>query len=119
MPTFPSLTKRPTYPLEEEREDATIRSSFEAGYEHTRPRFTRNRKMWKVKYKNMGATDKATLDSFVTTVREGSDAFTWTNPQDNVAYTVRFAQIPRYVCNLKMSDKNVTYFDVEFILRQV
>ena len=31
MPTFPTLTIPPTYPLDEQREDATIRSSFEAG----------------------------------------------------------------------------------------
>jgi len=119
MPTFPTLTKRPTYPLEEEREDATIRAPFEAGYEHARPRFTRNRKVWKVKYKNMGATDKATLDTFVTTVREGSDSFTWTNPQNDTSYTVTFLQIPRFTCNLRLSTTGVSYFDVEFVLKQV
>jgi phage-related protein len=96
MPTFPTLTYSCSFPIGEEREDATIRPGFESGYEHTRPRFTRSRKTFSIKYQNMIAADKATLETFVDTVREGADSFTWTHPQTAVAYTVRFNPIPKF-----------------------
>ncbi len=117
MSTFPTLSMPPTFPLDEQREDATIRSSFEAGYEHTRPRFTKVRYTWNIKYNLLPSADKATLEAFVTTVREGADSFTWTNPVDNVSHTVRFSQIPKYSCTLKNSDDS--YFDCDFQLRSV
>lgn len=117
MPTFPTLTIPPTYPLDEQREDATIRSAFEAGYEHTRPRFTRNRYTWVVKYNMMPSADKTTLEAFVTTVREGADKFSWTNPVDGAVHTVTFSQIPKYSCTLQTEDD--AYFDCDFQLRSV
>jgi phage-related protein len=117
MADFPTLTVYPTYPLDEQREDATIRSAFEAGYEHTRPRFTRNRYTWVVKYNMMPSADKTTLEAFVTTVREGADKFSWTNPVDSAAHTVTFSQIPKYSCTLQTEDD--AYFDCDFQLRSV
>lgn len=117
MPTFPTLTISPTYPLDEQREDATIRSSFEAGYEHTRPKFTKVRYTWTIKYNMLPSTDKTTLENFVTTVREGADSFSWINPVDNQSHTVRFSQIPKYSCILKNPDES--YFDCDFQLRSV
>jgi phage-related protein len=117
MPTFPTLNMLPTFPLDEQREDATIRSSFEAGYEHTRPRFTRVRYTWSVSYKMLPASDKSTLETFVTTVREGADSFSWTNPVDSTTHTVKFIQIPKYSCVLQNED--TSYFDCDFQLRSV
>lgn len=115
MATFPTLSIYPSFPLDEQREDATIRSQFEAGYEHTRPRFTRARYTWIVNYNMLPSTDKTTLEAFVTTVREGADVFNWTNPVDSAAYSVTFSQIPKYSCTLKNEDG--TYFDCDFQLR--
>lgn len=114
--TFPTLTAIQAVPMTEELEDATIRPPFEAGYEHTRPRFTRSRKTWSVKYEYMTNTDKTTLDAFVTTVRQGADSFSWTNPQDSTTYTVRFLTLPRYELVL---NRDGGFWNLEFQLRQV
>ena len=117
MPTFPTLTIIQAVPMTEEIEDATIRSSFEAGYEHTRPRFTRSRKTWSIRYEYMPNADKTTLDTFInTTVRQGADAFSWTNPQDSTTYTVRFLTLPKYELVL---NRDGGYWNLDFQLRQV
>jgi phage-related protein len=92
--TYPSLTAKPVYPIDEQREDSSIKTSMEAGYLHTRARFTRVRKSWKFKYNLMSSTDKGTLDTFLDTVKGTVDSFTWTNPVNNTSYTVRFLTIP-------------------------
>lgn len=112
--TFPTLLSLPTYPLEEEREDGTIRTPYEAGYEHTRPKFSRRgRKTWRVRYIYIPTADKDTLDAFITTVREGAYTFTWVNPQSAESIGVRFGEIPRfsYVIN--------GYWDCDFTVKEV
>lgn len=116
MSAFPTLTAIQAVPMTEETEDATIRSAFEAGYEHTRPRFTRARKTWTIRYEYMSNTDKTTLDAFVTTVRQGADSFSWTNPQDSVVYTVRFSSIPKYELVL---NRDGGYWNLDFQIKQV
>jgi phage-related protein len=117
MSAFPTLSQYPSFPLGEEREDSTLRSKFEDGYEQTRPKFTKIRYTWSLTYNNLTNTDKATLEAFVTTVREGADSFTWTNPVDSASYTVKFAQIPKYECTNKIV--SISYFDCSFTLRTV
>lgn len=117
MATFPTLTAIPAVPMTEETEDATIRSPFEAGYEHTRPRFTRVRKTWTIRYEYMSTSDKNTLDTFInSTVHQGSDSFSWTNPQDSTSYTVRFLSLPKYELVLNTGGG---LWNLEFQLRQV
>lgn len=117
MPTFPTLSRKPSFPLDEEREDAVIRSNFEGGYELSRVKFTKIRYTWTVSYSLLPDTDKATLEAFVTSVQGGADSFTWTNPVDSVVHTVRFSQIPKYSCTLQNNE--ASYFDVNFQLRSV
>jgi hypothetical protein len=112
--TYPTLTMLPSYPLEEEVEDGTIRTPYEAGYVHTRPKFTRRgRKTWKVNYKYMPTSDKSLLEGFVTSVREGAYTFTWTNPQNSSVTAVRFEELPKY------SYVTNTYWDCDFALKEV
>lgn len=116
MPSFPTLSVKPKYPIKEEKEDPTIRSDFEGGYQHTRPRNTRVRRKFTVQYHNLPETDKSgsnKLDDFVATVKFGADSFTWTHPDTGTSYTVRFAQIPAYQTIFK--DR----YDCEFILLEV
>ncbi len=96
MADFPTLTVSCSFPINEDREDSTIRSGYEAGYEHTRPRFTRTRRKFTIKYQNILADDKEDLEDFVDTVREGADIFTWTHPLTSITYNVRFDPIPRF-----------------------
>jgi len=112
--TYPTLAMLPSYPLEEEREDGTIKTPYEAGYEQTRPKFSRRgRKTWKLTYKYMPTNDKHSLNGFLTSVREGAYTFTWTNPQDASVTVVRFGELPKfsYVVN--------GYWDCDFSLKEV
>jgi hypothetical protein len=112
--TFPTLSTYPSYPLEETREDGTIKTSYEAGYEHTRPKFSRRgRKTYGVNYNYLPTTDKDTLDTFVTTVKEGSITFTWANPQSLSTITVRFGEIPKFSYILN------DYWECQFTLKEV
>lgn len=92
MPTFPTLSRAPSYPIDPdgEAEDVILRSPMEAGYEQTRPRTTRARRNFGVNYIGIEAADEALLRAFeTTTLRNGADAFTWTHPISGTVYTVR------------------------------
>lgn len=115
MPTFPTLSCKPAYPLNPDgtKEDATVKSPYEGGYEQTRPRFTRVRRRWGLKYPKMSAADKQTLESFEGTVHGGADSFTWTHPVTSTSYTVRFEGTINY------SNVHYNKYDVEFVLKEV
>ena len=117
MANFPTLTINPEVPLNENQEDPTIRSKFEGGYELTRPRFTRIRKAWTIKYRLLPAADKVLLDTFFNaTVLGGADAFNWTNPITSVVYVVRFTEPPVFK-NVMFGA--VQYYDVDIKLQEV
>lgn len=110
---WPNIQK-PSYNLTEDPEDAVIRSDFDAGYEITRPRFTRNRATFGLSWNAMKSADKATLATFYTTTTvNGSLYFTWTHPDDGVSHTVRFTGPPQY----KLIAVNL--WSVELKLREV
>lgn len=94
MPAFPTLSKPPSYPLDPDGDidDGILRSPKEAGYDQTRPRFTRTRRTWGVTYKGLPDADVVTLRAFeITTLRNGADLFTWAHPLEGNSYTVRLA----------------------------
>lgn len=92
MADFPTLSVYPSIHgwAEEVAVDPTIRNDYEAGYVITRARFTRIPKKWHVVYNAMPQSDKEILQAFENDVKVGSCAFNWTNPLDNIQYTVRF-----------------------------
>ena len=115
MPTFPTLTRAPIYPLDPdgELEDAVLRSSTEAGYQQTRPKFTRARRKFGVRYK-MSDADVVTLRDFErVTLINGSAAFTWTHPLTAASYTVHLAAPIRY------AKSSLGLSDVSFSLEEV
>lgn len=114
MPAWPAIQK-PSYNLQEKPEDAVIRSEFEAGYEHTRPRFTRNRTTWPdMTWNAMKTADKSTLDAFYkTTLGNGALSFQWTHPEHGTTHTVRFTGPPEYTL------KPNGYWQVKLSLREV
>ncbi len=98
MPTFPTLSREMQWNSEEDREDATIKSPFEDGYVHTRPRYTRQRWIWSnIKYEHLNLTDAQNLRSFITEVRGTSEIFVWSNPNTGVPHNVRFKEIPKII----------------------
>ncbi len=113
MADFPTLSRNPSYPFNEEYEDNTIRSPFEAGYEQTRPRYTRMRKTFTLKYEFLMNSDKTTLENFYYQMKGGAGSFNWTHPITNDTYIVRFAE------PLKFENPLLNYWNVEIKLRQV
>jgi len=115
MAAFPTLTRGPIYPLDPDGdlEDATLRSASEAGYEQTRPKFTRARRSFGLRYK-MPDADVATLRAFeLTTLVNGSDSFAWTHPLRATSHTVRLTAPIRYsISSLGLSDVSFTIREV-------
>lgn len=115
MPTYPTLS---SFKLTEEvfdswkeglAVDPTLKNDQEGGYSITRSRFTRDRRFWEFTYPYYTSADKDTLMTFErTTVRVGTTSFTWINPRDSVAYTVRYGQPVEYVPNKGSSYWKIT-----------
>lgn len=99
MPDFPTLSTDPNARgwSEGPKGDPTIRSEFENGDIQTRPRTTKVPKVWSFTYSDLPDVDKVLIEIFERdTVVYGGAAFTWTNPIDSVAYTVRFSDKVNY-----------------------
>jgi phage-related protein len=99
-----------------EFEDKTRRSESDGGYEFTRPKFTRNgRRTFKTGFTQMNAADFDIFQNFWDAYG-GYKSFSWTNPADGRAHTVRFAEPPtvRYT-----GIGAVATYDVEVTLKQV
>lgn len=114
MPTFPTLSTPPKYPLKMTRDDFSLKSPSEAGYVHARSRFTRQRRRWELSYENVTQTDANLIEAFVTTVGT-VDSFTWAHPASG-QYTVRFDSPPKQEMTHWSS---VYYYSYEIILMEV
>jgi hypothetical protein len=80
--TYPALSANPAYPVAIDDDDAqVVRSDKAAGYQHTRPRYTRNRKTFHLSYPHMTLADLGLLLAFYDSVR-GADAFWWADPDE-------------------------------------
>lgn len=97
LPVFPNI-QQPAYPLAEKLENPAIMSQMENGMVVSRPRFTRIRETFTLRWTALPAADYTLLRSFwKTTVLGGSEEFTWTYPTvegdeySGKVFTVRFA----------------------------
>lgn len=117
MPTFPTLSVLPSYPLKDDAEDPTLKSNFEAGYTLARTRFTRQRKLFSLVYNKLPNADKLLLEAFCDTVHGGADTFTWTHPITSVSYTVRFDKRPSFEVSEYSADVGYVW-DTSFLLVQ-
>lgn len=117
MATFPTLSTPPIYPLPEAKEDRTIKSSMEAGYQHTRTRYTKVRRTWgPIRYENISGSDVTLLDAHIDTVHECADIFTWNHPISG-QYSVRFQSVPKKQPNSYDGDNYL--YSYEFTLVEV
>lgn len=93
-PQWPTIAA-PNFPTDQTPDDPTLRASV-AGYEITRPEYTRFRSAFTLKWRAMTSADLSTLMTFyTTTVVAGSLVFDWTSPIDNGTKTVRFSGPPK------------------------
>jgi len=91
MATYPTLSILPNTQFNTTNLIDVLKSDVQGGYEVTRARNTRTRKVFNVLYSQLSQTDFDSLETFYnTTVRGQSEIFTWTNPEDTTAYEVRF-----------------------------
>lgn len=114
--SFPTLSMGPRFPIDPDGEldDAILRTPTDAGYEQTRPRFTRARRSWGLNYR-LGDTDASALRTFEqTTLHNGADPFSWTHPVSGTTYTVRLAGPIKYA---RTSVRTLT--EISFLLREV
>ena len=112
---FPTLSINPSFPLDETAEYRTLKSPSEDGYTITRPQWTKSKKSWHIVYKVLSNSDYTSLKTFfLDSAKGGALSFNWTNPQDSIAYEVRFKDD-----SLKASYIIDNYWDVEFDLEQV
>jgi hypothetical protein len=115
--TFPVLTVQPSVDLDEEYEDARIKSSFENGSELMRPKYTKNRRTFTTRYDLLPNVDKESLASFYEADLEyGTYTFTWVHPKTSVAYGVRFVDPLKFTY---IYDTDDGYWKTEIKVREV
>ena len=113
---FPTLSTKPMVSPTPQREDMVIRDSSEAGYETTRPRFTRNRITFDVTHRGCTQADVDALDAyFVGDAAHGSAIFSWTHPDTSVAYNVRLMPVPTYT---PQDQGNQRFFDITYKVKE-
>lgn len=98
MPAIWPAIALPDIGMTEGYEDSTIETPFEAGYEQTRPRYTRNRRgPWNLSWETIPLTpaDYAALRAFLQTVRGGL-SITWTCPFTETEHIVRVTQVGQF-----------------------
>lgn len=72
-------------------EDPSIKTEMDGGYMVSRPRHTRTPRLtFSLGWKSMLHADRNTVKAFWNTVRGSSNTFTWTDPDTNTVFTVRF-----------------------------
>ncbi len=96
--------------------DPAIRSTSEGGYTTSRARFTRLTRKWTIHYEWTTTVNKDAIKVFETARVGGSESFTWTNPMDSTAYTVRFLGLIRYTAH---TNTNFTRWMLDFVLEAV
>jgi hypothetical protein len=73
---MPSLSRAPSFDTSRKLVDGTLRDPKESGYVSSRPRFSRQRRIFGVTWKNLCAEDVRALDRFETlTLQGGAGAF--------------------------------------------
>ena len=108
------LTDMPDYVYDEEIQYQTLISNFENGYEQRRAKWATPLRKFHLVYKNRTTTEIGTLKTLFTTKLGRATAFTWTNPNDSVEYSVRFDED-----SFKFQNKAYGVYDAEFSLIQV
>ncbi len=90
-PSFPTLVKKPVFPLKQKGFDRGIASEMEDGSMITREKYSAAPKTFTVNYIAMSNADWTALENFYhNTVKGCSLIFTWAHPQSGTTYKVRF-----------------------------
>lgn len=80
MISFPNIAK-PSYPLGIEFENNSLMSKFEDGTVQSRPKFTRSRRTFTVKWDGLRNEEYLILENFIrNVVKYSAETFLWVNP---------------------------------------
>lgn len=82
-PYFPKVSGL-SYPLKESLYKPKVRTEFENGMVQSRPRFTRAKKRFVLKWEKIPLEDKENLETFFNDI--GGGVFIWTHPQTDKEY---------------------------------
>jgi hypothetical protein len=96
METFPTLSRDVEWSITEEYEDSAISSTAEAGYVHSRARYTYDRRSWSISYIHLNTADRTLIRALIVAGRVTVLTFNWVNPDDTTNYIVRFASPPKW-----------------------
>lgn len=108
------FTLMPDFVFDETPSFQTIVSQFESGHEQRRAKWATPLRKWHLEYKNRSVDDKDTMMNFFLSKLGKATAFTWTNPNDDVEYSVRFDSD-----DFKISRKAFGIYDFSVELVQV
>ena len=108
FPNIPNPSK-----INERMADPAIRTEFETGIVHTRPRFTRIRRVWELTWDTLLNNDYQALKDFYFQNLGGGMNFDWTHPLENESYNVRFKD------ELRADSESAWLWKVTIVLEQV
>jgi len=103
------FTYIPDYTVDETVTFKTAVSEFENGAEQRRKKWANPQRKWSLKFHNRKKSEVEAVKAFFTGKFGALTAFTWTNPNDGVEYSVRFADD-----SFKFSLKDYDLYDFEF-----
>lgn len=102
----------PDFIFEESLEYKTMVSEFENGIEQRRRKWSKPQKKWLLRFSNKSKQDMQAVRDFFKSKYGAFYPFVWENPNDGIAYTVRFDK-DSFKFNLKAYE--VYDFELEFI----
>ena len=108
------LTSAPDYVYDEEIQFKTLVTEFENGSEQRRAKWASPLRRFTLSYRNRLTSEMETVKTLFTESLGKALSFTWTNPNDNVEYDVRFLED-----SFKFSNKAYGVYDFEISLQQV
>ena len=104
----------PDFVFEETLEYKTLISEFESGAEQRRRKWAAPLRKWRLRFSNKTKADMLAVREFFKSKYGAFMAFTWTNLNDSVEYTVRFSDD-----SFKFMMKAHEIYDFEFDLIEV
>jgi len=103
---------QPDFVFEETLEYKTLVSEFENGVEQRRRKWANPLRKWTLRFHNRTKADMEVVRDYFKNRYGAFMAFTWTNPNDAVEYTVRFSEDS---FKYSMKAHEVYDFDFEFV----
>ena len=82
----------PDFTVDEAVQYKTLISEFENGVEQRRRKWANPLRKWTLRFQHRTLTEMNNIRDFFISKYGARTAFTWTNPNDSVEYTVRFVE---------------------------